>query len=113
VVDASDAVVCPANGTPESPPNDTPARATPFTDVACGQISPASQVDFWTFTPPANAAHVGMHYSGAIGLTITAGTDTITLPGNAPMPFHPGAPYIVSVHSASGNPEPYTLTLQH
>jgi hypothetical protein len=101
---------CPASGaTNETEPNDTMAQANAFTDTACGAIDPASDVDWWKFTLSASAKTIALAYHGQVKLVIQSQGDTVTLPGSTSIPFHPGADYFVTVTSASGNKESYTL----
>jgi len=110
---SSDAGACPAGGAPEIEPNETPAKATAFTKIACGAIAPAADVDVWTFTLPANATTLGLHYDGGITLTVSAGGDTVTIPGAPSMPFHAGAVYTITVRASNGQPGPYDILLQY
>jgi hypothetical protein len=100
----------------ETEPNDTAATANPLmlNGPECGAISPGTDVDFFTFTLPANTTNMNVSFDGNISLTFNDGTDpAVTIsPGNTPqIPVKAGATYTVEVHSANGQPQGYAITI--
>lgn len=112
-VSSGDGGGCPAGATQEVEPNEVEAKATTFTALACGTIAPASDVDVWTFTLPASAQHLGLHYDGPISLTVSSSGDTVTVPGAPSIPFHAGAVYTITVRGTNGHTGAYDVTLQY
>jgi hypothetical protein len=100
----------------ETEPNDTAgtANALVLNGVECGAIAPATDVDFFKYTLPADAQTMQITFDGYITLKITVGTDspvTLTPTSFPQVGFHPGSEYTVEVHSFDGQPQTYAIVI--
>jgi len=100
----------------ETESNDTAgtANALLLNGVECGQIAPATDVDFFKFTLPASAQTMQITFEGNVTLKFTVGSDApVTLtPSNFPqVGFHPGSEYTIEVHSFDGQPQTYAINI--
>src|SRR5262249_41907243 len=100
----------------ETEPNDTAGTANTLVlnGVECGAIAPATDVDFFKYTLPADAQTMQITFDGYISLKITVGSDppvTLTPSSFPSVGFHPGSEYTVEVHSFDGQPQTYAIII--
>jgi hypothetical protein len=106
---------CQAASVHESGSNDTAATANAIPAASgsfCGSLDSASDVDFVTFTLPANATSLGFGLSySRLGVVIegTAGGESFMVGGKPA--FKPGQKYVLEVHSSGMTPVDYLLTV--
>ncbi len=106
---------CQASSVHESGSNDTAATANAIPAASgsfCGSLDSASDVDFVTFTLPANATSLGFGLSySRLGVVIegVAGGESFTVGGKPA--FKPGQKYTLEVHTSGMTPVDYLLTV--
>jgi hypothetical protein len=103
---------CPSGATTEIEPNDSSGKATPFTGTACGSLDPVGDVDYWKTTLSAQAQTIHIAYHGGVTLEVTSQGNTVTIPGTQPVPFHPGAEYVIKVTASAAAKADYTVLVQ-
>ncbi len=104
---------CDDGGFKEVEANDTEAAASAIGTAVkfCGEISSATDHDYFTFTMPANAKtfRFDRAYSATTGPTVTWTAEGQTTSGAAPAPFFPGKRYVV--HVSSPTPVKYGIVM--
>jgi hypothetical protein len=103
---------CKTGDTPEGEPNNTPDKATPFTDAVCGEVSDANDVDFAVMTLPANAKGFGWAMemtANNIEYWVTVGGKRQKLSGK--VPFEPGEKYLFEVRNTGTKKVGYRVDL--
>ena len=107
--------MCQPTSVHESGSNDTAATANAIPGASgsfCGSLDSATDVDFVTFTLPANATSLGFgdSYSrGGLVIDGTAGGESFTVGGKPA--FKPGQKYVLQVHTTGDAPVDYVLTV--
>ncbi|OJY17347.1 MAG: hypothetical protein BGO98_00120 [Myxococcales bacterium 68-20] len=99
--------LCQAGSVAESEPNDDAASADSIpgeTGTFCGRIGSDTDVDFVTFTLPANAKSFGMSQKTTSGaIRIEPSVDGTTFPfGGGNYPFKPGKAYTLKISTTGG-----------
>jgi hypothetical protein len=94
-----------ATCTPETESNNDPTTANQLAGSVCGTLNPTSELDYLTFTLPANTKTMDLTFQGNVKLLVSVeGLAPVELSpsSNPPVPFAPGKKYLIKISAASG-----------
>ncbi len=111
--DAGVGTLCNAQTQKEAEPNDAQGTATAITTGMCGVLPTGSDVDFATFTLPANATsfNFGTQVTKPqVDFFLLVDAQRVPISGGS-LPFEPGKKYYIEVRNKQNSSDDYRVTV--